>query len=185
MPPVRLSLLCLALSCGPALSGVLEGAITRQSGTGTFLQLDPERGFAVGNDTFNTDHLYAFTEGPPLRLDAPLEVDLGGENGWLPIGTSLVSHYVFFDSVNGVQTGWVRFDAPILGVALQEETLFASDFLGHPDVEYISLYLRGVERDDHVWIDPEDPARLWVEWAGSSPGDYIRVLTEARAAPLM
>jgi len=34
-----------------------------------------------------------------------------------------------------------------------------------------------LERGDYVWIDPKDPFRLWVAWAGSSPGDYIRVFT--------
>lgn len=173
------------LTANPALSGVVEGGITRQSGAGTFVQLDPSAGFAVGNDTFNTDHLYAFDEVPAVRLEHPLEVDIGGEGGVLPAGLSVASHYVFFDSVNGVQVGWVRFEAPILGIAALEGTLFASDYLGHPAVEYISLYLRGLERDDHVWIDAEDPRKLWVRWAGSSPGDYIRVFTEAQAVPMM
>ena len=178
------AVLSLCLLSTPALSGVVEGGITAQSGQGQFIELDPNAGFVVGNDTFNTDHLYAFAERQ-MVLEQPLEVDIPAAANPLPAGTAVASHYVFFDSLNGVQIGWVRFDAPILGVIGQEGTLFASDDLGHPAVTYISIYLRGLERDDIVWIDPDDPAKLWMRWAGSSPGDYIRVLTDVRAAPMM
>jgi hypothetical protein len=53
----------------------------------------------------------------------------------------------------------------------------ATDFLANTDVDYIGTELRGLEQGDHAWIDEEDPFRLWVLWAGSSPGDYIRVFT--------
>ncbi|CAN0600728.1 unnamed protein product, partial [Ectocarpus sp. 12 AP-2014] len=45
--------------------------------------------------------------------------------------------------------------------------------------------LSGLESGDRVWIDEEDPHRLWVFWAGSSPGDYIRVFTEKSLGALM
>ena len=54
----------------------------------------------------------------------------------------------------------------------------ATDFLANNAVTYISAELRGLEEGDRVWIDSEDPHKLWVLWAGSSPGDYIRVFTE-------
>ena len=37
---------------------------------------------------------------------------------------------------------------------------------------------------DRVWIDETDPHKLWVYWAGSSPGDYIRVFTEQSPSAL-
>jgi hypothetical protein len=52
-------------------------------------------------------------------------------------------------------------------------------------VNYISRELRGLERGDYVWIDKDNPDRLWVYWAGFSPGDYIRVFTEKSAGALL
>ena len=92
-------------------------------------------------------------------------------------GTVVASHYVFFDSIRGVQIGYVDFDAMILGVAVTRLTMGATDFLANTKVTYLNPELRGLEPGDYAWIDPEDPFRLWVYWAGSSPGDYIRVFT--------
>jgi len=62
----------------------------------------------------------------------------------------------------------------------------ATDFLANTSVVYISTELRGLEEGDKVWIDDKDPQKLWVYWAGSSPGDYIRVFTERSPnAPMM
>ncbi len=62
---------------------------------------------------------------------------------------------------------------------------FEFDFLANTSVTYLSLELRGLERGDQVWIDEEDPHRLWVYWAGSSPGDYIRVFTAQSSNAMM
>ena len=61
----------------------------------------------------------------------------------------------------------------------------ATDFLANTSVIYISPDLRGLERGDYVWVDQSDPNRLWVFWAGSSPGDYIRVFTDKSTGALM
>ena len=61
----------------------------------------------------------------------------------------------------------------------------ATDFLANTQVNYISPELRGLERGDYVWVDKDNPNRLWVYWAGSSPGDYIRVFTEKSAGALL
>jgi len=53
----------------------------------------------------------------------------------------------------------------------------ATDFLANTSVTYISPGLRGLEWGDIVWVDEDDPKRLWVSWVASSPGDYIRVFT--------
>ncbi|MFK7836736.1 MAG: hypothetical protein AB8B60_10985 [Sulfitobacter sp.] len=157
---------------------VLDGEILRQNGNGTFVKLDPEDILAVGEDNFDTDHLYAFDEDQNIELERAIRVDIGGEMGIIPGGTTVASHYVFFDSYSGVHHGYVYFDAPILGVAAFQDTMAATDFLANTDVLYIGTELRGLEEGDEVWIDADDPHKLWVYWAGSSPGDYIRVFTE-------
>ncbi len=161
----------------PASAFVIDGEILRQNGNGQFVKIETETPFAVGNDTFDDDNLYAFDEDQNITLSEPIRVDIGGEAGFIQQGTVVASHYVFFDSLAGIQHGYVYFDAPILGVAAFQDTMFATDFLANTSVTYISMELRGLEEGDHVWIDEDDPNRLWVYWAGSSPGDYIRVFT--------
>ena len=169
---------CLAgMLALPAGAVVLDGEILRQNGNGEFVKLNTDRPFAVGEDNFDTDHLYAFDEDQNIVLERAIRVDIGGEVGIIPGGTTVASHYVFFDSLQGIHHGWVYFDAPILGIAAYQDTMAATDFLANTDVTYIGTELRGLEDGDQVWIDPEDPHRLWVYWAGSSPGDYIRVFT--------
>ena len=180
-----------ALCATPVSAWVRDGAILQQSGTGGFVVLDPDEPFAVGADTFNTDDLYAFNEDQNITLIEPIRVDIGGcietaRGGVIAGGTVVASHYVFFDSIDGIQYGYVDFDAPILGIAAFQDTMAATDFLANTNVTYLSLELRGLERGDQVWVDEDDPNRLWVYWAGSSPGDYIRVFTaQSTTAPLM
>ncbi|MEP4194650.1 MAG: hypothetical protein ABJL99_03350 [Aliishimia sp.] len=176
----------LVLGAGPSMATVLDGHIMRQNGYGSFVKLDPSQPFAVGADTFDDDNLYAFDEDQNIVLEEPIRVDIGGQDdGMIPYGTVVASHYVFFDSLSGIHHGYVDFDAPILGVATFQDTMAATDFLANTDVTYISIELRGLEPGDYVWIDAENPARLWVYWAGSSPGDYIRVFTSRSAAAMM
>ena len=174
----------------PAHATVIDGQILRQTGNGQFVKLDTAEPFAVGEDTFNTCHLYAFDEDQNITLIEPIRVDIGAPQimaqGMIAAGTVVASHYVFFDSLDGIHIGSVSFDAKILGIAAYQDTMGATDFLANNDVTYISTELRGLEEGDKVWIDEEDPFKLWVYWAGSSPGDYIRVFTEASAAaPMM
>lgn len=178
------TLLSFAAALTPAYATILDGAILRQSGNGEFVQLSTEEPFSVGEDNFDTCHLYAFEEDRNIVLIEPIRVDIGGERGLIPSGTTVASHYVFFDSLNGIHHGYVEFDAPILGVATQPGTMDAIDFLANTGVTYISTELRGLEDGDEVWIDPDNPFRLWVFWAGSSPGDYIRVFTALSPAAL-
>ena len=161
----------------PAHAYVLNGKIEQQNGTGQFEKLDTSVPFDVGQDNFDSCNLFAFDEDQNIMLVEPIRVDIGGENGFIAAGNIVASHYVFFDSIDGYHSGYVDFDAPILGVAAYQSTMGATDFLANTSVNYISTELRGLERGDYVWIDPKDPFRLWVAWAGSSPGDYIRVFT--------
>lgn len=128
----------------------------------------------MGEGNFNTDHLYAFNEDQNIVLDDPIRVDIGGVDGRIAAGTEVASHY-----------GFVDFDAPILGIAAYQDTMGATDFLANTSVTYIGANLRGLEKGDLVWIADKHPTRLWVYWAGSSPGDYVRVFTERSIGALM
>ena len=109
-----------------------------------------------------------------------LKVDIGLKGLLIPKGTIVASHYVFFDPEFGTpQSGFIEFDATILGIATSTQTLQASDFLANTEVTYLNPILRGLEWEDNVWIDKENTFRLWINWAASSPGDYIRVFTAA------
>jgi len=176
----------LSLAFGlPAHATVLGGKILQQRGTGEFVILPTDVPFEVGNDSFDDCNLYAFDEDQNITLPETIRVDIGGASGTIEKGTVVASHYVFFDSLNGVHIGHVDFDAPILGIAAFHDTMGATDFLANTSINYVSEELRGLEQGDRVWIDPDDPHRLWVYWAGSSPGDYIRVFTEKSLGALM
>ena len=170
----------LTATAGPAPAVVLGGAIIYQTGYGDFVKLETTEPFSVGADNFNTDHLYAFDEDQNIALKDPVRVDIGGTNGLIAAGTIVASHYVFFDSFNGVHQGYVDFDAPILGIATLRGTMEATDFLANTRVNYISTQLRGLEDGDMVWIDDNDPHRLWVFWGGFvarglHPGLHVQV----------
>lgn len=169
----------------PATATVTGGDIVQQDGNGRFIKLDTDTPFVVGHDNFNDDNLYAFDENQNIVLTVPIRVDIGDADGILPVGTEVASHYVFFDSYDREHIGYIDFDAAILGIAASQETMAATDSLADTSVTYISRDMRGLETGDLVWIDREDPNRLWVFWAGWSPGDYIRVFTERSPNALM
>lgn len=184
MRQLAVTLAFMALA-SPATAIVVDGAIVQQEANGTFVKLDTDTPFTVGQDNFNTDNLYAFDEDQNIVLSTAIRVDIGGIDGVLAAGTEVASHYVFFDGTEGSHIGYVDFDAPILGIAAYQDTMGATDFLANNAVTYIGPRLRGLERGDYVWIDEEEPSRLWVFWAGSSPGDYVRVFTERSVGALM
>ena len=168
---------CFALPL-PAAAFTLDGKITASSESGTFVKLDPSEDFAVGNDTFQDDNLYAFDEDQNIVLKEDLLVDIGVHGRVIPKGTTVASHYIFFDpSWGSYQRGYVEFDAHILGIATSQYTLKASDYLANTAVTYLNPTLRGLEWEDRVWIDPDNPFRIQVDWTASTPGDYIRVFT--------
>ncbi|MEM6825454.1 MAG: hypothetical protein AAF566_10095 [Pseudomonadota bacterium] len=185
MPRCAIAALAITLTGHVAAATVIDGQILRQSGHGEFVKLSTDTRFDVGEDNFDTDNLYAFDEDQNIVLEAPIQVDIGGEDGIIPEGEIVASHYVFFDSFNGIHFGFVEFDSPIQGIAARPASMDATDFLANTDVNYISTDLRGLEQGDHVWIDDDNPFRLWVYWAGSSPGDYIRVFTTISPAAMM
>ncbi|MEX0284289.1 MAG: hypothetical protein AB3N23_06730 [Paracoccaceae bacterium] len=171
----------LAVLGSTAQAEVMGGRIMDQSGAGQFVKLDTDAPFAVGFDTFDDDNLYAFDEQQGVMLVEPVRIDISPcRHRMIPAGTEVSSHYVFFDSLSGIQVGYVDFDAPVLGIAAFQNTMAATDYLADTNITYISEELRGLEEGDYVWIDENEPSRLWVYWAGSSPGDYIRVFTQFR-----
>jgi hypothetical protein len=172
--------LALAVLLGsPAAARVLDGQIVAQDGAGRFVLLE-EPPLAVGEDIFDSPDLIAFDEAQGVRLPATLDLDLGGP---IPAAAVVAFHSVVFDGTGGRQRGWVLFDAPILGVATTPETLAATDALADVGTLFLGHEMRGLEPRDMAWVDPDDPRRLWVDWAGSSPGDHLRVVTGV--VPLM
>lgn len=161
------------LLAGPAAARVLDGRIVAQDGAGRFALLD-EPPLAVGEDIFDSPDLIVFDEAQGIALPTALELDLGGP---LAAGTVVALHSVVFDGTGGRQRGWVLFDAPILGLATTPVTLAATDELADVGTLFLGHEMRGLEQGDTAWIDPQDPRRLWVDWAGSSPGDHLRVFT--------
>lgn len=176
----------LVLAGTPAFAIVIGGAVT--SGTGTFVSLSP--GFTdstpdntVGNDTFQNTNLYAFSEKQNVLAPAGgISVDdLAGAAtvGTIAAGTVVASHYVFFDPAGTAsQEGYVDFDSAIVAVITSTTRLALSDILVNPGVIYLNPGLRGLEAGDFATIDGTLNYRLRVDWTASSPGDYVRVLTE-------
>jgi hypothetical protein len=168
---------------------VIGGAITGGTafGAGSFIELtlpfNPPNGNPneVGQNTFDTPDLFAFNEGQNLTLLAPLDVNIlaGGGSGQLPTGTVLASHYVFFDpGPSTTQIGHVDFDSDILGIITSTALLAASDpLLINNNVIYLNPGARGLESGDSTVIDGGNANRVLVDWAASSPGDFVRVLT--------
>ncbi len=180
---MAIALVVVAALVQPAAATVIGGMVTEYMGVRTeshfvklkvpFDESDPAN--TVGYNTFQQSNLYAFDEDQNLLLTADVRVDVGASP---KAGEIVASHYVFFDPMWGSrQVGYVDFDATIYGVATSTENLEASDFLANTGVIYFNPGLRGLEGNDRVWIDPDDPRRLWVEWVAETPGDYVRVFT--------
>jgi len=173
----------------PASATIISGTVT--GGTaftagGTFIKLtvpfDPPNGDLneVGDNTFNTNNLYGFDEDQNIVLSAPLLVDeVPAGSTTLPIGTTVASHYIFFDPLSSRSiVGKVTFDSKVVAIITGRVNLDNSDFLANTGVVYLSPTLRGLEAGDDVSIDGLDPYSIIFDTTASSPGDYVRVLTE-------
>jgi len=171
----------------PSSATIVSGNVT--SGGGTFVKLtlpftesNPDN--TVGSDTFQTLNLYGFYEGQNINITSDIEVNiiadgLGGGNssGTLLSGSTVASHYIFFDpETTASQTGAVTFDSAIFGIITSSANLAASDFLINTGVTYQNATLRGLEAGDLVTITGLQT--ISVDWRASTPGDYIRVLTD-------
>lgn len=128
----------------------------------------------VGQDNFNSPNLFGFDESQNTTLTAALNPDVGAS---LASGTTVASHYVFFDPANsgGRVVGTVNFDADILAILSSTTTLGATDYLANTGVLYLNPGLRGLESGDFVTIT--GARQISIDFTASSPGDYVRVLT--------
>jgi hypothetical protein len=94
----------VASVCTPALATITGGEVTGGTALtagGTFVKLTvplpnpfgPPN--SVGNDTFQSPNLYGFDDDQNILLAAPVVVDVGSSP--IPTGSTVASHYVFFD----------------------------------------------------------------------------------------
>ena len=170
-----------ALWAGQAAATIIGGGVTGGSSFdagGQFRLIEPiPNAFTVGNDNQQSNDLIGFNEDQNILLGDALDLDIGTPQ--LTPGTEVAAHYIIYDPVIGEIEGYVEFDAPVLGILTETDTLFASDILANTDVTYLNPTLRGLEdRTDTAIIDPDNPNRILVDFFAASPGDYIRVLTE-------
>ena len=182
------SLLCFVFACLFATSGsrlnasIVTGDVTggtADADGGVFVQLFPSIG-DVGDNNHESPNLFAFNEDQNIVLGAPLTVNIVPSGSTiLPIGTTVASHYVFFDPLPFTRLlGYVEFDSPIVAILTSTTTLTNSDFLANVSANYLSPTLRGLEPGDFATINATNPNRVDIDFTASSPGDYIRVLTD-------
>jgi hypothetical protein len=167
----------LLLSSFSVSATVTSGLVT--SGAGSFIKITDPTELTVGNNNFNDLNLYAFDEVTNFTLTSDLAVDNTGtgSSGFILNGTQVASHYISFDPLSTArQQGTVHFSSTILGVITSTTKLSNSDFLKHADVTYLGTSLRGLESGDSATISA-DLLSLNIDWAASSPGDYLRVVT--------
>jgi len=167
----------------PVSATIITGSVTGGSALGaggTFVKLVPPLSNlfgppnSVGNDTFQSPNLFGFDEDQNIVLATPLVVDVGSSP--LPTGTTVASHYVFFDPGPSQSIiGTVNFDADVLAIITSTINLANSDFLANTGVNYLNPELRGLEPGDAVTIN--GPRQILFNTVASTPGDYVRVLT--------
>ncbi len=174
------SALAVAISAVPASAVVVGGGITGGDASnqgGAFQILDPMTGFTVGNDSFDTPNFYAFKEGQNARANRDIAVDVGTD---VSSGQMFSSHYVFFDPMGKTTlNGFVDFSAPIYGIVTTDASLASTDIFAHNKVTYLTGTARGLEGGDTAIVDPTNPSRLLFTSKASTPGDYLRVFTQA------
>ena len=180
MVPVSAAVFSLTLIT-QASATIIGGTIDSGGAGATFIKLtvpftqsNPDN--TVGNDTFQTVHLYGFDEDQNILLAAALTVDaVPSGSTTLPAGTTVASHYIFFDPVSGSINGTVDFDSDIVAIISSTSRLLASDFLANTGVTYLNPSARGLEVGDSVTISGIRQIRF--DTTASTPGDYVRILT--------
>jgi hypothetical protein len=161
------------------VSGTVTGGTAFTAG-GIFVKLTPPLSNlfgpvnSVGNDNFQSPNLFGFDESQNILIANPLSVDVGTAPA---VGTIVASHYVFFDPGPSQHIiGTVNFDSDVIAVITSTGTLAASDFLANTGVNYLNPSARGLEAGDSVTIS--GPRQILFDTFASSPGDYVRVLTQ-------
>jgi hypothetical protein len=171
------------LTAQPTMATIVGGTVT--GGTaftagGIFVKLTPPLTNlfgppdSVGNDNFQSPNLFGFDEDQNILIGTALSVDVGTAPG---AGTIVASHYVFFDPGPSQHIiGTVNFDSDVIAVITSTGTLAASDFLAKTGVNYLNPSARGLEPGDSVTIS--GARQILFDTFASSPGDYVRVLTQ-------
>lgn len=175
-----LSFIAVAPVCATIISGAVTGGTAFTAG-GTFVKLTVPLGNpfgppnSVGNNTFQSPNLYGFDEDQNIVIPGALSVNVGSSP--IAAGTTVASHYIFFDP-GPTQSiiGTVNFDADVLAIITSTGFLAASDFLANTGVNYLNPGLRGLEAGDSVTISGLRQIRFAT--TASTPGDYVRVLTQ-------
>ncbi|PCJ27297.1 MAG: hypothetical protein COA96_03685 [SAR86 cluster bacterium] len=185
--------LSLLLSVSTAQATLIDGAVTggtALSNGGIYQKLGVPLGNpfgpvnSVGANTFESPNLFGFDESQNTTTTGVLSYDygVGGATGSttnagsIAANTTVASHYVFFDPINASIQGWIEFDSKILGVITSTATLAASDYLANTGVNYLNPTLRGLEGNDKIITVTNN--KVFIDFVASSPGDYIRILTE-------
>ncbi|MEK8053202.1 PEP-CTERM sorting domain-containing protein [Ideonella sp. DXS22W] len=165
----------------PAAATIVSGTVITGGAGATFVKLSVPFTTSspintVGNDTFQTPNLYGFDEDQNIVLSAPLTVDtVASGSTTLVAGTTVASHYIFFDPRQGSIKGTVDFDSDVVAIIFGTANLQASDFLANTGVNYLNPALRGLEAGDSVTIS--GARQILFDTTASTPGDYVRVLT--------
>jgi hypothetical protein len=167
----------------PAMATIVSGTVTGGSAFtagGTFVKLTPPLSNlfgapdSVGNDNFQSPDLYGFDEDQNITITTALAVDVGTAPA---VGTVVASHYIFFDPGPSQRViGTVNFDSNVIAIITSTAKLNASDILANTGVHYLSPSDRGLEAGDSVTISGQ--RQILFDTTASSPGDYVRVLTE-------
>jgi hypothetical protein len=181
IPSVALSAALVLLFEAPATATVVGGAVGVGAPGAKFIKLSvplanpagPPN--SVGQDSFNLPNLYAFDEDQNIKLKSNLRTDVGTNP--IPAGTVVASHYVFFDPGPAEDIlGTIDFDSRIVAIITSTGNLAASDFLANTGVHYLNPDARGLEAGDSASIS--GPNQITFDTRASSPGDYVRVITE-------
>lgn len=185
------TLFLTSLFSSHAFAAITSGQVTGGTTTGSFVELsvpftDSNPDNTVGHDTFQDPNFYGFNEVQNITLSQDIDVNMlaGGGSGVITAGTTVSSHYIFFDPLTSTSLlGDVVFDSNILGVITTTNKLLPSDSeLGAPGVTYLNPLSRGLEANDLLTISALNS--IHVDWHASSPGDFVRVITAASAVPV-
>jgi hypothetical protein len=132
------------------------------------------------------DHQQGFDEKQNIYLESDLAVD----DGVIPAGTRIDSHMIFFNFIDrstseppySDQQSWT-FSGQILGVMSDlygNLEIASSPLLGSSQTTYptIAYQYRGLEVETGDWYTT-DGNTLTLQVGGWSPGEWIRIVTEA------
>lgn len=182
------TLVCANASNAAVVLGSVTGGTAAGLG-GTFVQLSTSHPIFVGNNTLQSNDLFAFNEQQNITLTNALTVVNGDTTAQhastvLAKGTKIDSHIVIFDpKLHQTIKGFVIFDTPILGIITTQAGLIGSNNLGLSNVHYFDPSGVGLEPGfDFVSLDTVNPYKLNVTLLSTdSPSDEIRVITQGRS----